>query len=212
MKINGYVLLGDVVGSRSIENRRVFDGKLEKAVKAVSTKYAADFRMPPSTWKGIDELAGILDNILSIYKIVDEFGDLILPERMRFVVARGSIEIPKNSGDIREADGDAFHEAAAMMLKAKAEKWMFRLKSGNEVHDMAVNTQINALLYIKSTWTENQRNIYRQYNELKTQEEVAKKTKISQQSISKSLQSIRAEQVLKLEDEFQKWLHATYRH
>jgi len=50
------------------------------------------------------------------------------------------------------------------MTKASKERWLFACDTRDPLADLALGTQVNALLMIKVVWTEKQREIFRIYS------------------------------------------------
>ena len=205
-----YVLLGDVVNSRGIKDRQRFEKRLRIALDKIMRIYGKSFRVPVKNWKGIDEVAAVLNKAGDVYRIMDTMNDALVPEKIRFVLVKGELDvIPKNK-DVSQLDGQVFHVAASLMATIKKEKRLFLCDTGNPLADMALDTQINALFLLKTSWTQKQRNIFNMYFKIGSQDSVAKKLKVTQQSVSKTLNAIAAIQVAALEDKVTNWTHATF--
>lgn len=199
-----YVLLSDVVGSRKIKDRKGFEKKLSETLQKIQQQYADVFEMPIQVWKGLDETAAMLKQPWRLYEVMDAIDERLLPYKMRFVLVKGGIDVMPQR-DISKADGEVFHLAAARMLELKREGLKFNCHTGNEAFDAAWGGQINLLWLVKQGWTERQRSVYRLYCETGLQGEVAKRLKISQQNVSKTLKSIAAAQVQALEKTLAGW-------
>ena len=200
-----YVLLSDVVGSRKIKDRKVFEKKLNETLQQVQQQYAEVFEMPIQVWKGLDETAAMLKEPWRLYELMDRIDAGIAPFTMRFVLVKGTVDIVPQNGIISNADGEVFHRAAAQMQVLKKEGLKCSCLTGKETFDKPWQGQINLLWLIKEKWTERQRSVYRLYNQTGLQEEVAKQLHISQQQVSKTLKSIAATQVQALEKTLADW-------
>ncbi len=205
-----YVLLGDVINSRGIKNRKQFEKKLQSALEAVMEELPDMFAMPVKQWKGIDEIAALVKKPASIYQAITAINQRLDPEMMRFVLAKGEMDIVHKVKDIANLDGPVFHDAANLMMKIKKEKWLFGIAGDDSREAKALHTQINCLLLIRASWTETQRKIFYAYAETGNQEKSAKKLKITQQSVSKTLRLISAAQVLELEQQLIEWANAVF--
>src|SRR5687768_16001913 len=203
--MNRVVVLGDVVASRKIRARKKFEARLTAGLQQAGERYADAFDMPLKGWKGLDEIAAVLKKPAMLYPVIDLIQNAIAPESMRFVVVRDAVDIVPASRDVTQADGPAFHRAAAMMNTLKGKGLLFEADTGNEVQDKALNSQLNLLLLLKQDWTEKQRQIYNNYLKTGRQEEVARQLKVTQQSVSKTLKAIHAFQVQQLEEQFLSW-------
>lgn len=206
-----YVLLSDVVGSRKIKERKKFEKKLSEAVQQLNLQYSHVFELPMKVWKGIDEMAAIVKQPWLLYEVMTAIDNSIAPYQMRFALVKGVVDVMPKDGDIANADGDAFHNTAALMASLKKEGMKFRCQTGNENFDKAWYGQINLLWLVKRNWTERQRNIYQSYCNSGLQEDVAKSLKITQQTVSKTLKGVAATQVQALEKTLQQWAEAEFK-
>lgn len=200
-----YVLLSDVVGSRHIADRKKFEKKLSDVLQRVQQQFASVFDTPIQVWKGLDETAAIVKEPWRLYEVMDTIDAGLAPQTMRFVVARGTMDLLPKYGDVTKADGDAFHKAAEQMAALKQSGLKFGCNTQNPSADMAWQVQVNLLWVIKSRWTERQRSIYRLYHKTGLQDAVAKELNIVQQTVSKALKSISAAQVQQLENMLAAW-------
>ena len=205
-----YMLLGDVINSRGIKNRKQFEKKFQSAVQYVVDTHADLFTMPVKQWKGIDEIAALLKKPATIYQVITVINERLDPEMMRFVLATGEADILPKGKDISNLDGPVFHDAANHMMEIKKEKWHFGIAGDVSQEAKAMHTQINCLLLLRASWTETQRKIFYAYAETRNQEKTAKKLKITQQSVSKTLRLISAAQVLELEHQLIEWANAVF--
>lgn len=187
MKQKFYVLLGDVIQSRQIDNRDDFQKIIEKTCKNINTMYAegiyADFKI----LKGIDEIGGVLSSMSNIYKIITKILDDIYPNTIRFALVFDYIDTALETRNITKMDGVAFHKASEMIKELKMSKLMFDMSVEDEMLDMSITGQINLIFLIKKNWSATQYNTVREYEKIKKQSEVAKKLRITQQAVSKNL-------------------------
>lgn len=210
MKKQSYVLMGDVVKSRLIQKRPEFEKRLDRVLQRVNLQQQQHLQMPIKSWKGVDEIAGVMNVIKEIYGLVITINDALSPQAMRFTIVKGRVDIGAQAKDVTRADGEAFHRAAAMMAALKKTGLLFNANTGQPLEDMALNAQINALLLIRAGWTENQKQIYTVFAKEGNQAAVAKKLKITQQSVSKILKSISASEVEQVEKQVMQWINETY--
>jgi hypothetical protein len=210
MSKNHCLLLGDVINSRGIKNRKHFEKKFQAALEEVVRRHKDAFTFPLKQWKGIDEIAGLLKTPGDIYKIITTVNELLDPEQMRFVMAVGQIDVSGKSKDISLLDGPVFHEAATKMGEIKKDKWLFGVAGVDGLEAKALDVQVNSLLLIRAGWTEKQRKIYYLYSKNENQEQTGKQLKITQQSISKTLRLIAGTQVFNLESKLTDWANAVF--
>src|SRR5687768_974092 len=126
---NRVVLLGDVVASRKIRSRKKFESRLAAAVQQAGQEYGEAFELPLKTWKGLDEIAAVLKKPAMVYPIINTIQNAIAPESMRFVMVRDALDIIPANRDVTQADGPAFHRAAALMTVLKGKGLLFEADS-----------------------------------------------------------------------------------
>lgn len=187
MKQKFYVILGDVIQSRQINNREDFQKKIEETCKNINTIYAegiyADFKI----LKGIDEIGGVLSSVSNIYKIITGILEDIYPNTIRFALVFDYIDTSLETRNVTKMDGAAFHKASEMIRELKMSKLMFDMSVEDEMLDIAITGQINLIFLLKKNWSATQHNIVREYEKIKKQSEVAEKLGITQQAVSKNL-------------------------
>lgn len=202
------VVLGDLVGSRRIEDRASFEQKIRTTVADVTTKYKDEWIAPLAFEKGIDEVGAVIKNKAALYHIITEVNDSIAPQKIRFVAYKGKIDLGLQDADVSSMDGEAFHTAAAMMTQLKASGMALKCNTGDNLFDMAMENQLNALQILKDNWTERQRQIFNLYKTVNNQAEAAKQLNISQQAVSNALQQIDAFKIIELQNNIVRWLKA----
>jgi hypothetical protein len=206
-----FVLLTDVVRSREIPDRKKFDQKITMALKEVVARFGEMFVLPIKQWKGVDETAAVIKDPGDIYQMVKCIREIIFPQKMRFVLVKGEVNMKKEVTDITLLDGEAFHIASLMMSRLKTEETIFKCNSQNEPEDLALDNQVNLVDLVQDKWTEKQMSIYSLYYKTNNQQEVAKKYKITQQSVSKALNAINAPVIMEVEKNIIKWAKENYR-
>lgn len=187
MRPNFYILSGDVLSSRRMNDKQAFQNTLEKACRKINKDYAGDIYAGFRILKGIDEIEGVLMSISHIYGIVSSFLEQIYPHSMRFVLASGSIDTSLGSRNVSKMDGPAFHKAYDMMGELKRSKLLFAMSTGDGTNDALAGGGINSLLLLKGNWSKKQYMIVKAYREKGNQYEAAKALGITQQAVSRAL-------------------------
>jgi hypothetical protein len=203
------VVLGDLIGSRKVEDRKNFEIKLKKAIATIVERYQHEWVAPLAFEKGIDEIGAVIKNRAALYNIIADVNNAIAPQQIRFVAYKGKIDLGLKERDITAMDGEAFHSAAAMMQELKASGMILKCNTTDPLFDKALENQVNAISILKENWTERQREIFNLYKELNNQAEAAKRLQITQQAISNALQQIDAFKIIDLEKNILSWLHHT---
>jgi len=190
VEAKAFVILGDVVSSKKIDDKTQFQKKIDDAIKTVNLKYSdsiyADFKI----LKGIDEIGSVLKSVANIYEILISISECIYPIQMRFVVVFGEIEVGFESKDVSLMDGSAFHQASKEINELKESDSLFSMITGNDEIDKQITPVINIIFVIRGRWSPNQIQAAREYRQLKNQKEVAQKLGLTQPAISKLLKNI----------------------
>ncbi len=201
MKQNLYVVLGDVVASRRIEDTEAFQRKLEKVCLKVNRNFGEDIYADFKILKGIDEIEGVLLNISNFHKILNTLIESFYPHSMRFVLILDYIDTAVESRDVSRMDGPAFHRASDLMKDLKGSRLMFRMSIGDEIMDKIVAGEINLLFLLKKGWSPSQYSILSEYRKTGTQKMVAEALGITQQAVSKALNRSMWKEISSIEDD-----------
>jgi hypothetical protein len=186
---DSYIVLGDVVASSRLPNRRHMPGQLRAACRSVNMVYRSGIHAPFALIKGIDELGGALSTLRDCYDIVQEFCTAVLPGQIRFVIARGAVDVGIRSREIGRMDGPVFATAATMMSRLKESGLLFDIQAGSDL-DEPVAGLFNLLLVARRHWTARQLQVVRLYMKLGTQERVASELGVRQQNVSQALRAV----------------------
>lgn len=207
--IEKYVVLGDVVNSRNIDNRDLFEDALHRALSHVNREYDRSIHADFELIKGIDEFGGVLNDLRCIYKLISRFYDETYPAEIRFAIFRGNIDVNEN-GTVSEMDGSAFHYADELLHEVEADGQLVYMRAFGPVLDSLIDGNINLLLTLRSTWTTHQFEVIRAYERLGTQQAVANDFDIKQQTVSDVLRSANYPRFAQVRDELNEVLSIIY--
>lgn len=182
-----YVLLGDVVGSREIDNRSAFGTTLSEACKTISKQYEHAFDAPLEPLKGVDEIGGVLTSADPLYDILDDIRIHIHPQELRVGVAIGRVDVGQDSGDVSQMDGPAFHRADELLDELEPSSLRVAFDLAESPLDTALADEINLVFLLKRRWTDRQRDVVRSSQHYDSQATVAQELGISQPAVSKAL-------------------------
>lgn len=208
-----YLLYGDVVNSRGIKKRDVFEKKLQQALSMLKKQFEGRIIGDVERWKGLDEVAIVVVHPVYAIEILDFLNAQIRPYAIRIVVAKGEISaLPEKNTKLSKLDGDVFIKASGMMQELKEVKQFFGCNTGQQVTDDMFTNHYRLLQLLKQGWTDKQWEMYEYYLQKNvSQVDLAKKFGVSQQSASKTLKVINADMVIKIEQGFKAWSLATYK-
>ena len=182
-----YVVLGDVVQSREIEDRKAFQEQLAETCEQFTARKRDDIYGDFKILKGIDEFGGVLQSLENLYDVVVTFQDSLHPHGVRMAVASGSIDVGLTTFDIEKMDGEAFHRASQRLEALEDDPLVFDLLIDDERLGRTVADEINLLLDRRSEWTDRQREVIRIREEVDTQSAAADRLDVTQQAVSNVL-------------------------
>lgn len=185
---DGYIVVGDVVGSRNIGDRDAFGRTLDDALATVNHQYDDSVRADVVTVKGVDEVAGVLDHPRDVYAIVKTVYDEIHPHQVRFGVAHGGIDVNPDSADVTKMDGPGFHHANELLEWVERRNSLFAFDGRHPVVDDLVSTTVNLVLTLREDWTDREFEAVRARERAASQQEAADRLDLTQQTVSDRLQ------------------------
>jgi len=199
--MEGYVLLGDIVSSKKINDRAKFQKKLIKACNAINQANDEDIIAKMKIIKGSDEIGCLLGNLAPLYDIIDGLSNDLHPVKIRFVLVNGEIDTGFESKDISQMDGPAFHQASKLLMDLKKEKLIFNMSTSNKILDTLITNYINLIYLLKKRWSSAKLEIIHSYERWGDQKKVASKLGIAQQTVSYHLTSSNWKEIKKMETE-----------
>jgi len=188
-------IIGDLVDSKHISDRNVIQEKLKAILSTINDTYKEEISSKFMITLG-DEFQGLLHSGKVVMDIIEIIAREIFPTRLRFGIGVGeiltSIEYEMPLG----ADGPAYYNARAVINRFKSvekkkmtAKADIGIKTDNENNDSLINAIFTQSYFIKSKWTNRQREIINCYLALnEVQSDVALKLGINQSSVQRSLQ------------------------
>lgn len=188
-------IIGDLIQSKKIENRNVFQENLKQIFNNLNKRYKETIISNFTLTIG-DEFQAILKLDKNLMKILDELY-LLIPHEFRIGIGYGEISTQINPILSIGSDGEAFWNARAAIEYIYNNNYSGRsniyFKSEEEDIDEIINTIFLLSETIKNQWTDLQKETFQAmlnediYKENFNQQNLAKKMKISQSSLSKRL-------------------------
>lgn len=190
-------IIGDLIKSREIGDRAVFQKQLKEILDDVNVKYKNQLGSKFSITLG-DEFQGLLTEPGGILEIIQYIKFRMHPVSGRFGVGIGEITTPIDPEQSLGADGPAYHRARRMVEYLKKNERGKKTAVGDirveaEAGDPCigvVNSCLTLLTLIESKWTPKQRETIgdTHYHKL-TQGEIARKSGLNQSTIHRSLKT-----------------------
>lgn len=182
-----YVLLGDVVDSREIDDRAAFESTLRDACRSVTASHETAFDGPLEPLKGIDEIGGVLATPAPVYDVLDALRERLHPHELRVAVASGVVDVGVDTGDVSRMDGPAFHRADELLAEIENGPLRVAMDLENAPLDTAVADEVNLLFAAKRRWTDHQRAVVASYRDTGSQAATADELDVSQAAVSQAL-------------------------
>jgi hypothetical protein len=181
------VIIGDIVQSKEIKNRRVFQRKFSGILRKINKEFASNVVSKFTITIG-DEFQGVLKDLSQSYNIIDKIQEMFYPVKLRFGVGWGKIttSIKKEAVGM---DGPAFHRAREAIEEAEKTKLGIIFKLNKLEENLSINTLVHCLENIKNSWTARQREVTALYLKYNNQEKVARLLKVKQPSVAAVLTS-----------------------
>lgn len=188
MEILYVALIGDMIKSREVNQRKVLQEKLEDILATINFDYGKFIESKFLITVG-DEFQGLLKPSAPIYKMICRIVESLYPVQVRFGLGLGGITTP-----VREValgmDGPAFYAAREALDIAYGKKehaivFKSELNSMSKDTEEAVNVILGSLAVIRTLWPESFWEILPYLRAQKTQKEVASIIGTTQPYISK---------------------------
>ncbi|KAA0549974.1 hypothetical protein FZW96_01085 [Bacillus sp. BGMRC 2118] len=185
MKMNYCAIIGDIVGSKSIQNRQEIQDQFKEVLNAVNVTFDKYIASNLTVTLG-DEFQGLLLDPCVSFEMIDYIKDQMHPIELVFGIGVGKMETSFEKHTSIGSDGPAYWYARKMVDKAKLKEPSICLFS-----DSPEDTLINSLLLFTETCsksqTSKQKEIMKLYKEYGSQQKVASILNISQSAVSTHL-------------------------
>lgn len=187
--VHRYVLLGDVIRSREIEDRQAFRDRLAGVCEELTVRESEAIHADFEVLKGVDEFGGVLTSVTSLYDVVVTFQAALAPHRSRIVVAEGEVEQVGDSRRVGGMDGPAFHRADELLTAVGDGPRVVDVRLADEALGHVVADEVNLLLHRRRQWTDRQREVVDAVADAGTQTAAAESLGVTQQAVSNVLAS-----------------------
>ncbi|MBB6630720.1 SatD family protein [Clostridium algidicarnis] len=193
-------IIGDIVDSKQIKDRKVIQHKFKNVLADINTKYSEDIASKFTITLG-DEFQGLLKSRNNIMNIICEVEMAMTPIELRFGIGIGEISTDINFDNSLEIDGPAYHRARKMIKEIESKRFQYTERDSNimicsEENNIEIDELLNSILSVctalKSKWTDRQKEIiYAYISNDKNQYKAANILNIGQSSVNKALSNAR---------------------
>jgi len=199
--MTSFVLLADLERSRKALDRPALARKIKAAIQAVNRKHAAELHTAFVTTKGFDEVSGVLTRPDRAFDLAVDLNIAIWPQRFRYALAQGSIDVGFSTGNAAAMDGPVFHAAAMAINRARRFRLMFALEIPCLDRRLAGLIESVGQLHaaVMTDWSQGGADIVRAWRstpeEQRRQDDLARVRGVSQQAISSALRKTRLKEL-----------------
>ncbi len=193
------VIRGDMIKSREALEKAEYWKKLDQVISKINRKFKKQLLSKFEIFKG-DEITGMCENLKIAYIIVSQIFEYLHPLKIRMVLSKGDIDQKRQTENLNEQAGEVFWNASAAMNELKRSKRYIRFTTKNDLNDSILTNLADIVTELKYDWTEKEKEIITFYEEFENQNRVAKKMRISQQSVSDGLRRARYKQIRDAEE------------
>ncbi len=178
-----FAVIGDIVGSRNVDDRAGLQRQLDAGLTDVNKQYANQIASEYLLTIG-DEFQGLLRTSETLDQILASLRVAVHPAELRFGIGVGGLATPLREQAIG-MDGPCFQRARAAIERAKERSTQIEVESG-EAHPAF---EIYSLLYsgMSRSWTDRQRQIIDLSMSGMEGVEIARLLEVSQPAVSQHL-------------------------
>ena len=181
-------VIGDIRHSRRLQERAKVQVRFLKAISTVNREFKREIVSRFAISLG-DEFQGLLASPAESYRFVRRFQELMFPTTFYFGIGVGRLSTALHHSSVA-MDGEVFHRARAAMVEAKRVRRDV-LYSMDIPELPLVNALVGLIDHERSRMTPRQKQIAALLSALHTQESVAKRLRISQPVVSRSVAPFR---------------------
>ncbi|MGH7541380.1 MAG: SatD family protein [Gemmatimonadota bacterium] len=182
-----FALIGDIVGSRDLPDRAVFQRELRDLVDELNAELEAEAIAAPLKLTAGDEIQALLARPDAAVDILVRIADRLHPASIVWGLGRGALATDLDP-DVSALDGPCFHRARDALGAAARDGAWLRLEGFARPHDAALAALFRLMGGIRARWTEVQARYVRAVR-TRLQREVAEQLGVSEPAVSKALAS-----------------------
>lgn len=180
-------LIGDIRGSRELEDRNVVQEEYHDLVEYLNEHVPASAIASPFTVTTGDEFQGLLIDATEAVKAAVSASDQFHPANLRFGIGRGELVTGVNTERAIGMDGPCFHRAREAINAASEDDAWLRVAGWSDEIAEHVNRMFDLTQCVREDWTDRQAQFARALQEEGTQKRVAERYEVSKSTVSESL-------------------------
>lgn len=179
------VLIGDIVSSKKINNRKEIQKKLQSLFKSFN-KNNKNIISPFTITLG-DEFQAVFSKADNVFKYLWEILYSIHPVKVRFSFGIGKITTSINTAQAIGMDGPAFYNAREGLSELKQGSFLFNIIHDDKDKVMFARQVLFLLSHLSSGWKEKRFKILSLLYDDLSAYQIAKKIKMSDKAVYKNI-------------------------
>ncbi len=179
-------IIGDLVGSRKIEDRQKLQRQLLDSLSDINNKFKDSLHSGLIVTTG-DEFQGLAKDLKTAYNLTIEIKHRLFPYRARFGIGRGTLDVfPENKEFAIGFDGEAFWRAREAIQESEKSRVSVVFRTGEKFDDILKSIQ-SGIDWIVNNRTEKQAKATTLYQSGLNQKRIAQQMNTKQPGISRIL-------------------------
>lgn len=201
-------IIGDIVGSKKIENRQEIQDKFNEVLSNANQIYNDSIASRFTITLG-DEFQGLLNKPSVCIEIIEFIREKMYPVQLVFGIGVGQMETRFSKETSIGSDGPAYWYARKMVEKAKNKKPSICFFS-NSHHDLLINSLLLISESSINSQTKKQKEMITLYREHRSQYKVAELLHITQSSVSSTLKKSLYHEIEDTKDSIKEFLKSQW--
>lgn len=198
------VLIGDIVASKNIRQRKKFQSEFQNLISALNTEHRDKIVSPLTITLG-DEFQGLLNDSKNLFLMIHKIQSSFINVTFRFALSVGNISTKINLDSAIGMDGSGFHDARKAMDRNKKENRHFSF-CGDQTESLLIDNMLYWIDYATAKWNKEKWKTIMLKLQGKSQKEIEQQVKISQSAISQNFRSPKTIMILKTEKLIEQYL------
>jgi hypothetical protein len=203
-------IIGDIVASRALKDRAVFQRRLGKVLSRISADNDRTLASPYTITLG-DEFQAVYRKADGVFADLFEIMAEIHPVHARMAIGVGELATRLNPTQALGMDGPAFHEARATLTALKTDGRLLRIGSADKEHWALANHLLNLLSHQLEGWTQNRLQVIAGLLRGREVKEIEEKMNISRVAIYKNIRAAALDEVVGVCHELERAINRTLR-
>jgi len=180
------VIIGDIVGSKEISNRKNMQKIFADVLQEPSKIYSKTIISPLTLTIG-DEFQAVLSNAENLFQMMNLIEHRMRKISLRYGLGVGEIDTEINHQSAIGMDGPAFHFARQAVELARKEGKTYYFKCKNKSVEERINVLLNWLDFYLKKWADQTKDILYYHQKKITQKEIANKMGMTQPAVSQNI-------------------------